>query len=292
MTISASVLTLVQIAQNRQHAVLEAPFLPQLESPNKVRLKVTAVWFVASVAALPEAFAMKAASLDSETYTVYLAVRTLLLYVVPATFMAFTYARVFSRLRNLLRQELARSDLVEIYSMRRLARIDSRRNTTGMLAALTVVYLFTFLPFHCLNLVKSWGLLEDVDDRFRVSLSLVANWIFYFNTAVNPVICCIMSKQFREDFGRTLRVLTRFRPNNSKKRSTPPPSHLRKAKMENSSSAMAFSISKAAFEEPLNGLSDQDGDCDSLGLFEARRKGMYSPLPCVILNREDENLKH
>jgi hypocretin (orexin) receptor 2 len=78
----------------------------------------------------------------------------------------------------------------------------SRRKVAKMLIAVVVMFGVCYLPVHLLNILRyaQVGMKDDTG----VVFALIAHWLCYFNSAINPVIYNFMSEKFQRAFSDVL----------------------------------------------------------------------------------------
>ncbi|XP_044740242.1 orexin receptor type 1-like [Chrysoperla carnea] len=79
-------------------------------------------------------------------------------------------------------------------------QLRSRRKAAKMLVAVVVMFAVCYFPVHFLNIIRHLIVIEQTD--CNAVLVLIAHWLIYANSAVNPVIYNFMSGKFRREFRR------------------------------------------------------------------------------------------
>ncbi|KAK6188982.1 hypothetical protein SNE40_005045 [Patella caerulea] len=71
-----------------------------------------------------------------------------------------------------------------------------------MLIAIVILFAVCYLPVHTLFLFRSTGWLSLMGNNSPIipMMYLIAHWLCYFNSAINPVIYNFMSMKFRAEF--------------------------------------------------------------------------------------------
>jgi len=77
-----------------------------------------------------------------------------------------------------------------------------RRNAAKMLIAVVVMFGICYLPVHLLNILRYVQV--GLDDKLAIQFALIAHWLCYFNSAINPVIYNFMSEKFQTAFHNVL----------------------------------------------------------------------------------------
>ncbi|KAI0211797.1 hypothetical protein LSAT2_003342 [Lamellibrachia satsuma] len=71
-----------------------------------------------------------------------------------------------------------------------------------MLIAVVAIFGVCYLPVHLLNILR-YARARVMFGQGAIQFALIAHWLCYFNSAVNPVIYNFMSEKFRKAFKRT-----------------------------------------------------------------------------------------
>ncbi|TGZ47038.1 Orexin receptor type 1, partial [Temnothorax longispinosus] len=70
-------------------------------------------------------------------------------------------------------------------------QLRSRRKAAKMLVAVVITFAICFFPVHLLSILRCT--MELPSNQWTIAISLIAHWLCYFNSAVNPVIYNFMS---------------------------------------------------------------------------------------------------
>ncbi|XP_070556250.1 orexin receptor type 2-like isoform X1 [Ptychodera flava] len=84
-------------------------------------------------------------------------------------------------------------------------QLQARRRAAKMLIIVAVIFAFCYLPLHVLNVLRQFAVFEvDHANRhfFHVPF-LVAHWLAFANSAINPIIYNFLSVKFRREFMST-----------------------------------------------------------------------------------------
>ncbi|KAK2171294.1 hypothetical protein NP493_1081g02030 [Ridgeia piscesae] len=74
-----------------------------------------------------------------------------------------------------------------------------RRKTAKMLIAVVAIFGICYLPVHLLNILR-YARARVMFGQGAIQFALIAHWLCYFNSAINPVIYNFMSAKFRKEF--------------------------------------------------------------------------------------------
>ncbi|CAG5108911.1 Similar to Hcrtr2: Orexin receptor type 2 (Mus musculus), partial [Cotesia congregata] len=80
-------------------------------------------------------------------------------------------------------------------------RLVSRRKAAKMLVVVVLVFAICYAPVHLLNILRYSMSLSS--NNITRAFSLLAHWLCYLNSAINPVIYNFMSGKFRKEFRRS-----------------------------------------------------------------------------------------
>ncbi|XP_077991370.1 orexin receptor type 2-like [Glandiceps talaboti] len=82
------------------------------------------------------------------------------------------------------------------------SQLKSRRNVAKMLIVVVILFAICYFPLHILNILRQFPLFEvnhSERDSFHVPF-LVAHWLAFANSAVNPIVYNFLSAKFRKEF--------------------------------------------------------------------------------------------
>ncbi|XP_047002636.1 orexin receptor type 2-like [Schistocerca americana] len=237
VSVAVSVLTLTFISIDRWYAICFP--LRFNSTTSRAKTAIGIIWFVSLAFDIPELVVLRARgrdwdsvlltqcestwSYDSEM--VFHGAKSLLLYTLPLLFMSVAYYQI---VRVLWRSDtipghgssrsggLSSSANGRAYTSsgncgtRRSAmganaatevQLRSRRKAAKMLVAVVVMFALCYLPVHLLNILRYT---MDIPQNDATSIiSMLAHWLCYANSAVNPIIYNFMSGKFRREFRRT-----------------------------------------------------------------------------------------
>jgi hypothetical protein len=232
VSVSVSVLTLTFISVERYYAICHP--LRFQSTLTRTRVVIGIIWTISLALLLPEMFVLDVhrrwpaefttllascrPSWSNDRQTIYQFVLFSVLYVLPLAVMAFAYIQIARRLWNSLDVTTYRQDCGSVKSTSEMSlrhsvirvprcnssdvrtRVRSRRTVAKMLAVVVVIFAVCYLPVHVLNICRyarvGWT------DMVATRLALIAHWLCYFNSAINPVIYNLMSARFMKSFKR------------------------------------------------------------------------------------------
>ncbi|XP_037082209.1 orexin receptor type 2-like [Pollicipes pollicipes] len=143
------------------------------------------------------------------------------LYLLPLCFMVFTYSQIVRALwRRAIPGQLATADcplaagrtgdqggLMSHSSEAVCTHVRARRKAAKMLVVVVVVFAICLLFVHAFMVIRSalgsegWQRVPGLVAQASVSIS---HWLFYFNSAINPIIYNFMSSRFRREFRKAM----------------------------------------------------------------------------------------
>lgn len=192
---TVSILTLVAISYERLKAV-SSPVLARAQSTDNRSLILKIIWVIGIVSCTPLLYAYSVKrdeksgpSLCLNDYMgddgrqIYYAIQAVLLFLLPLGFMIWAHFRIFQHLSNHARTRVS-------------LRTDSRdrlqqKKVTKMLAIVTLVFFICYGPFMIIRTLRYFYVYNG-DAVWRLSQMMI-----FGQAAVNPIIYCFCSKQFR-----------------------------------------------------------------------------------------------
>ncbi|ESO92448.1 hypothetical protein LOTGIDRAFT_120990 [Lottia gigantea] len=219
-----SVLTLCAISIERYFGICR-PMTPKM-SKRKFILILAVIWIVAVLVALPSLIVMRLKihfpdipeylsvcyrSWSMDTDIVYNTTLLFSLYFLPICILGICYTVISI---NLWKSRIpgtgealsnSKSVLVNVFiGTCDVAgnQLQSRKNVAKMLMAIVILFIICYLPFNLLHVkCKYFRLLDMLDNQSYIRVIwLIAQWLCYFNSAMNPVIYNFMSARFRREF--------------------------------------------------------------------------------------------
>ncbi|KYM82895.1 Orexin receptor type 2 [Atta colombica] len=182
---------------------------------------------------------------SQESQTTFTIVKLIFLYTMPLLFMSVAYWQIKYLFRSkskehsqaLLSTRICRSTEIPLSGGGNPeGQLRSRRKAAKMLVAVVITFSICFFPVHLLSILrtkkdgvppsavpacgsdklpltksitpqiwKSRCTMALPSNQWTIAISLIAHWLCYFNSAVNPVIYNFMSGKFRKEFKRTFR---------------------------------------------------------------------------------------
>ncbi|XP_020296645.1 orexin receptor type 2-like isoform X2 [Pseudomyrmex gracilis] len=149
-------------------------------------------------------------SWSQESQTTFTIVKLMLLYILPLLFMSVAYWRIVRVLwksnipgHNLSTRISHSTEMPLSGGGNPEGQLRSRRKAAKMLVAVVVTFAICFFPVHLLSILRCT--MDLPADQWTIAVSLIAHWLCYFNSAVNPLIYNFMSGKFRQEFRRNFR---------------------------------------------------------------------------------------
>ena len=199
--ICVSLATLTIISVDRYRAIV-TPFKRRLTKKH-AKYAIVLIWIVCYlVAGLPTSFLLKIVDddgvwicypfwptvLESRIHKVVFA----FLVTTPMLIIAFSYIRIVRSLwktRIIYRTNPGETQLSAI-------RLEQKRKLVKMLITIVIVFATCVMPYVLLAILMEFGALPR-DEEMRIALVAVLS-LLYMNSALNPIILCTMSKDYRK----------------------------------------------------------------------------------------------
>ena len=195
---TASILTLVTISNERSRSVASTSLVRnQSFSQRTVFIKV--VWIVAFIVCTPLFYGYttqeeKGKELCVNTNwgdygrQVYYSLHALLIFICPLLFMLWAHIKIVRVLNS------------HIKNRRGVTTVESKqRKVTKMLAVVTLVFFFCWSPFIFVRALRYFYVYEG-NEVWKLTQLMI-----FGNSAVNPILYCFYSSQFRESFKEIIR---------------------------------------------------------------------------------------
>ncbi|CAL1682863.1 unnamed protein product [Lasius platythorax] len=224
VSVSVSVLTLTFISIDRWYAICFP--LRFKSTTGRAKTAIIVIWLIALLFDIPELLVLHIVPSNSRVQTIlftqcvwswsqesqatFTIVKLIFLYTVPLLFMSVAYWQI---VRVLWRSDIPGHNLstrichsTEIPLSRGgnpEGQLRSRRKAAKMLVAVVITFAICFFPVHLLSILRCTMALPS--NQWTIAVSLIAHWLCYFNSAVNPVIYNFMSGKFRLEFRRSFR---------------------------------------------------------------------------------------
>ncbi|GAB1859168.1 Orexin receptor type 2-like [Camponotus japonicus] len=224
VSVSVSILTLTFISIDRWYAVCFP--LRFKSTTGRAKTAIIIIWLIALLFDIPELLVLHIVpsssrvqtilftqcvwSWSQESQTTFTIVKLIFLYTVPLLFMSVAYWQIVRVLwkndipgHNLSTRICHSTEIPLSRSGNPEGQLRSRRKAAKMLVAVVITFAICFFPVHLLSILRCTMALPS--NQWTIALSLIAHWLCYFNSAVNPVIYNFMSGKFRKEFKRNFR---------------------------------------------------------------------------------------
>ncbi|KYQ55426.1 Orexin receptor type 2 [Trachymyrmex zeteki] len=222
VSVSISVLTLTFISIDRWYAIC---FPLRFKSTTaRAKTAIIVIWLISLLFDIPELlvlhtvpsnsrvqtilFTQCVCSWSQESQTTFTIVKLIFLYTMPLLFMSVTYWQIVRVLwksdipgHNLSTRICRSTEIPLSGGGNPEGQLRSRRKAAKMLVAVVITFAICFFPVHLLSILRCTMALPS--NQWTIAISLIAHWLCYFNSAVNPVIYNFMSGKFRKEFMRT-----------------------------------------------------------------------------------------
>ncbi|KAK0179112.1 hypothetical protein PV327_007934 [Microctonus hyperodae] len=223
VSVSVSIFTLTAISIDRWYAIC---FPLEFKSTTKRAKKIIfSIWIVSFLFDIPDAivlhivpqshlkvetvfFTQCAPSWSINNERIFTIIKLICLYFGPLIFMVYAYSKIFRVLwkseipgYNLGQNVQPITELTSSTNENLQSQLITRRNAAKMLVAVVLIFGLCYAPVHLLTILRQSVGLESND--FTIACSLIAHWLCYANSAVNPIIYNFMSGKFRKEFKRS-----------------------------------------------------------------------------------------
>ncbi|XP_050464524.1 orexin receptor type 2-like [Cataglyphis hispanica] len=224
VSVSVSVLTLTFISIDRWYAICFP--LRFKSTTGRAKTAIIVIWLISLLFDIPELLVLHIVPSHSRVQTIlftqcvwswsqesqatFTIVKLIFLYTVPLLFMSVTYWQIVRVLwrsdipgHNLSTRICHSTEIPLSKSGNPEGQLRSRRKAAKMLVAIVITFAICFFPVHLLSILRCTMALPS--NEWTIAFSLIAHWLCYFNSAVNPVIYNFMSGKFRKEFKRNFR---------------------------------------------------------------------------------------
>ncbi|XP_077864376.1 LOW QUALITY PROTEIN: orexin receptor type 2-like [Saccoglossus kowalevskii] len=219
---SVSVLTLSAIAVDRYFAICQP--LMFKSTPRRAATVIVAIWLSSFIIPIPLAVVYETESrlpafvymtrcyekgwhgmVQQKIYHIFLICA---IFIVPLMLVTVAYTLVCRQLWASIPGSLESTDEKNAQAKdggmnkSREGQIKSRRKVAKMMIVVVVIFAVCYLPLHILNVLRQFSVFEiDYASRhlFHVPF-LIAHWLAFANSAVNPIIYNFLSAKFRHEF--------------------------------------------------------------------------------------------
>ncbi|XP_036147763.1 orexin receptor type 2 isoform X3 [Monomorium pharaonis] len=224
VSVSISVLTLTFISIDRWYAIC---FPLRFKSTTaRAKTAIIVIWMISLLFDIPELLVLHTVPSNSrvqtvlftqcvclwsqESQTTFTIIKLIFLYTMPLLLMSVAYWQIVRVLwksdipgHNLSTRVCHSTEIPLSGGGNPEGQLRSRRKAAKMLVAVVITFAICFLPVHLLSILRCTMTLPS--NQWTIAISLIAHWLCYFNSAVNPVIYNFMSGKFRKEFRRTFR---------------------------------------------------------------------------------------
>lgn len=199
-----SIMTLTAISVERYRAIV-TPFKRRFNK-SQAKVCIMLIWIVCYVTVgLPTSFLLKLVTTENEAqvcYPIWPSVfqrrvhKVVIACIVTLPFfvIAYCYCRVVIALWKV--HIIHRPSSITSRNNKSIIRLEQKRKLVKMLVVIVISFTLCFIPYIIFALVlEFWNIERDSS----VAVGLVAVLaLFYTNSAINPLILCIMSKDYRK----------------------------------------------------------------------------------------------
>ncbi|XP_077259853.1 orexin receptor type 2 [Temnothorax americanus] len=224
VSVSISILTLTFISIDRWYAICFP--LRFKSTTTRAKTAIIVIWVISLLFDIPELLVLHTVpshsrvqtvlftqcvwSWSRESQTTFTVVKLIFLYTMPLLFMSVAYWQIVRVLwrsdipgHNLSTRVCRSTEIPLSGGGNPEGQLRSRRKAAKMLVAVVITFAICFFPVHLLSILRCT--MELPSNQWTIAISLIAHWLCYFNSAVNPVIYNFMSGKFRKEFRRTFR---------------------------------------------------------------------------------------
>ena len=129
-------------------------------------------------------------------------------YILPLSVILFTYMRIRTYLKKTMRYEWTKSGNDSAPQTGLTSRVIGIKRALTLLAPVVITFALLMFPW---NLIRFLSLVMDIKSEIKYIFSYIeiAGAMMIANSCSNPFIYYIMSKDFRDEFRRQFRLLTR-----------------------------------------------------------------------------------
>ncbi|OAF70243.1 rhodopsin [Intoshia linei] len=218
ISVSVSIFTLVCISVERYFGICRSTKSAKTHL-NSCYKSLAFVWLLAIIVNSPNLFILSTKS-PFEDFTIlfttcyetwspkkqliYQSILMVIIFVVPFFCMLFFYIQISLKMKSSL-NERNKTLYANNYTHAKTKNNSSRRNKSRkrvahMLVVINILFFVLCLPVYLLNIARYSKILNETSELV-VYMALTAHWFVGLNSAINPIIYCLMSAKFRSAFG-------------------------------------------------------------------------------------------
>lgn len=209
--VCVSVITHTTVAVERYRAIV-TPFQPRI-SRKTAKQAVAMCWVVCYVAvAIPQVIFLEYRQHETPFYhcylelpsphghrTAYLMYLVVVFILAPLIVQGLSYSRVISKLRQNNQTQLSRHNVKLTETKRKKLKTRQKKHLIKMLCISTVIFQVCYLPRGIMMLIGEFAS-SEVRTRSLAFANAATLAIYYVKHVINPVILCILAKNFRKSF--------------------------------------------------------------------------------------------
>ena len=195
---TASILTLVAISNERSRSVT-SPFLARNRGISEGSIFIKILWIVTFVVCAPLSYGYTTEEKEGNQICGntkwgdigrqgYYTLQAVLIFICPLIFMVWAHAKILHDLNSHIKNS-AGVGTVET----------KQRKVTKMLAVVTLVFFCCWSPFMVVRGLRYFNVYEG-NEVWRLTQLIILG-----NSAVNPILYCFYSAQFRKSFKEIIR---------------------------------------------------------------------------------------
>ncbi|NP_001161621.1 orexin receptor-like protein [Saccoglossus kowalevskii] len=227
VSMSVSVLTLCAIAVDRYFAICH-PLMFKSTAKRAITV-IFSIWITSFLVPIPQAVVYETerpiytknyiyltkcfernwfGSIQQKVYHIAL---VLVIYVIPLVMIIIAYvficrqlwAKIPGSYESCDSKKNASNGNSHVSTKASESQLKSRRKVAKMLIIVVVIFTICYLPLHLLNILRQFSFFDDVVHNTRSSFHipfLIAHWLAFANSGVNPIIYNFLSAKFRREF--------------------------------------------------------------------------------------------
>jgi len=211
----ASILNLTAVSVDRFFHVTRPFTHSNLITRSCTLVVIALIWFFSFSMALTKVLFWSFWSRNKPSYETLV---VLLGFVIPILIISYCYIRIYQVVRNQLRKFTEQTQCLQQQSEQMTVKTDFKAIKT--IAVVVLAFFVCWCPFFALNLYNGWcryrkGLTHS-DCSINRDVVIVAKWLHYANSSLNPIIYACFNREFRYGFKVALyrRLATQSPTNN------------------------------------------------------------------------------